>query len=149
MKFLLIKSYLSRIIAAVLINILNNLFINNVLRKKMNFTESVKTCFSKYADFKGRAVRSEYWWFILFTVLVSIGFNILSIPESLTMIGTILGAVFSLATLIPSLAAGVRRLHDTNRSGWWMLLNFIPIIGWIVIIVWMATEGSPEANQYD
>ena len=115
----------------------------------MNFTESVKTCFSKYATFKGRAVRSEYWWFILFTVLVSIGFNILSIPESLTMIGTILGAVFSLATLIPSLAAGVRRLHDTNRSGWWMLLNFIPIIGWIVIIVWMATEGSPEANQYD
>jgi len=105
----------------------------------MTFQESIKTCFSKYADFNGRALRSEYWWFALFIVLVSMGLGIIS---------EIVSGLFSLAVLIPSLAAAARRLHDTNRSGWWQLIAFIPFIGWIIIIIFLAQEGNSDTNQY-
>jgi len=105
----------------------------------MTFQESIKTCFSKYADFNGRAVRSEYWWFALFIVLVSMGLGIIS---------EIVSGLFSLAVLIPSIAAAARRLHDTNRSGWWQLIALVPFIGWIIIIVFLAQEGKAEDNQY-
>ena len=105
----------------------------------MTFQESIKTCFSKYADFNGRAVRSEYWWFALFIVLVSMGLGIIS---------EIVSGLFSLAVLIPSIAAATRRLHDTNRSGWWQLIAFIPFIGWIIIIIFLAQEGNSDTNQY-
>jgi len=102
----------------------------------MNFQESVKTCFSKYVDFNGRAVRSEYWWFALFNLIVSIVLTIIS-PK-------LLANIYSLATLLPALAVGVRRLHDTNRSGWWLLLWLVPVIGWIVLIVFLAQDSVPE-----
>ena len=105
----------------------------------MTFQESIKTCFSKYADFNGRAVRSEYWWFALFIVLVSMGLGVIS---------EIVSGLFSLAVLIPSIAAAARRLHDTNRSGWWQLIAFIPFIGWIIIIIFLAQEGNSDTNQY-
>ena len=101
----------------------------------MTFTEAVKTCLSKYADFKGRATRAEYWWFVLFIVLVSIATSFVS---------QTLNAVFSLAVILPSIAAAARRLHDTNRSGWWQLLNLAPLIGSIVLIVFLAQETKPE-----
>ncbi len=99
----------------------------------MTFQESIKTCFNKYADFNGRATRSEFWWFVLFLVLVSLGLSIIS---------AILSALFSLAILLPSITVSTRRLHDTGRSGWWQLIGFVPIIGWIVLIVFMAQEGK-------
>ena len=102
----------------------------------MNFQESVKTCFSKYVDFNGRAVRSEYWWFALFNLIVSIVLTIIS-PK-------LLANIYSLATLLPALAVGVRRLHETNRSGWWLLLWLVPVIGWIVLIVFLAQDSVPE-----
>ena len=105
----------------------------------MTFSESIQACFSKYADFNGRAKRSEYWWFALFIFLVSLGLGIVS---------DIVSALFSLATLLPSLAVGARRLHDTKRSGWWQLLWLLPVIGWIVVIVFLVQEGSTEANEY-
>jgi len=105
----------------------------------MTFSESIQACFSKYADFNGRAKRPEYWWFALFVFLVSLGLGIVS---------DIVSALFSLATLLPSLAVGARRLHDTKRSGWWQLLWLVPVIGWIVVIVFLVQEGSTEANQY-
>lgn len=105
----------------------------------MTFSESIQACFSKYADFNGRAKRSEYWWFALFIFLVSLGLGIVS---------DIVSALFSLATLLPSLAVGARRLHDTKRSGWWQLLWLVPVIGWIVVIVFLVQEGSTEANEY-
>ncbi|MBQ5941959.1 MULTISPECIES: DUF805 domain-containing protein [unclassified Massilia] len=104
----------------------------------MTFTESISTCFRKYATFEGTASRSEYWWFWLFLVLVSVGLNIVS--EQLS-------AIFSLATLLPSIAAGARRLHDTDRSGWWQLLMFLPVVGWIVLLVFEVQEGRP--NRYE
>ena len=104
----------------------------------MTFGESISTCFSKYASFDGRAPRSEYWWFFLFTFLVSAASGIVS--ETLS-------GLFSLGVLLPSLAVGARRLHDVNRSGWFLLLWLIPIIGWIVLIVWAVQEGK-EPNCF-
>ncbi|MBS7778651.1 DUF805 domain-containing protein [Acidovorax sp. CCYZU-2555] len=104
----------------------------------MTFQESIRVCFSKYADFSGRATRSEYWWFVLFIILASLG---------ISMISDVLGAIFGLATLLPSIAAATRRLHDTNRSGWWQLICLVPLIGWIVLIVFLAQDSTSE-NAY-
>ena len=98
----------------------------------MTFQESIRVCFSKYADFNGRADRSEYWWFVLFIVIVSL---------ATSMVSSVLSGLFSLGTLLPSIAAATRRLHDTNRSGWWQLMLIIPVIGAIVLIVFLA-QGS-------
>ena len=106
----------------------------------MTFQESIKICFAKYADFNGRAKRSEYWWFVLFLVLASL---------ALGLISSIVSGLFSLATIVPSISAAARRLHDTNRSGWWQLIALIPVLGWIVIIIFLAQQGNAEGNQYD
>ena len=103
----------------------------------------------KYAVFQGRAGRKEYWYFILFYILTYI---VLAIIDGMT--GTfsdgigLLSGLYSLATLIPSLAVAVRRLHDTNRSGWWLLISLVPIIGAIVLLVFMVQESQPGNNQY-
>ena len=99
----------------------------------MTFQESIRTCFTKYVDFNGRASRSEYWWFFLFLVVVSVVLSLFSHE---------LYIVFSLATFLPSIAAAARRLHDTNRSGWWQLIVFLPIVGWIVLIIFLAQEAK-------
>jgi uncharacterized membrane protein YhaH (DUF805 family) len=104
----------------------------------------------KYAVFEGRARRREYWFFALFVVLISV---VLTIIDS--MIGTmtsqgagILSGLFCLAVLIPSLAVGARRLHDTGRSGWWLLIGLIPFIGAIVLIVFFLLDSQPGTNAY-
>ncbi|HWX03912.1 DUF805 domain-containing protein [Collimonas sp.] len=104
----------------------------------MTFTESIKVCFSKYVDFNGRASRSEYWWFILFIVVATV------IADT---IHHKLGLLISLATLLPSIAAAARRLHDTDRSGWWLLLSLIPIIGGLVVLYFLILEGK-EPNRF-
>ncbi len=104
----------------------------------MTFGESISTCFSKYAAFDGRATRSEYWWWFLFTFLVSLATG---------MVSEMLSGLFSLGVLLPSLAVGARRLHDTDRSAWFLLLWFVPLIGWIILIVWAIQEGK-EPNRY-
>ena len=100
------------------------------------FMGAVKTCFSKYATFQGRARRPEFWWFALFTLAGSMvtSFLDMALFGAASEAG-LLGAVFSLAVLIPSIAVGVRRLHDTDRVGWWYLLVFIPLIGFIVLLM--------------
>ena len=97
----------------------------------MTFQESIKVCFSKYADFSGRATRPEYWWFFLFLVLASL---------VLSMISPVLSGLFSLGMLLPSIAVATRRLHDTNRSGWWQLLVLLPLVGFIVLLVFLAQD---------
>ena len=104
----------------------------------MTFGESISVCFKKYVGFDGRAARSEFWWFALFTFLVSLALGIVS--QSLS-------SLFSLAVLLPSLAVGSRRLHDTDRSAWFLLLWLIPVIGWIILIVWAIQEGK-EPNRF-
>jgi uncharacterized membrane protein YhaH (DUF805 family) len=107
----------------------------------MPFGGAVRVCLRKYADFSGRASRSEYWWFILFTLIVA------TIAASLDASGGVL-VVAWLALVIPSLAVGVRRLHDTERSGWWLLIYFIPLVGWLVLLVFLASRGDSGPNRY-
>ena len=105
----------------------------------------------KYADFSGRARRQEYWWFTLFNLLAYIIFGVL---DGLTgtydeQVGLgMISLVYALAILLPSLAVSVRRLHDTNRSGWWMLIVLIPIIGPLTLLVFMVLDGTQGENQY-
>jgi len=103
----------------------------------MNFADAVKMCFNKYADFNGCASRPEFWWWILFTFIAA---------AALRSVSYNLPALFSIATFLPSIAVTARRLHDTDRSGWLQLLWLIPIIGWIVLIIWCAEAGKP--NRY-
>ena len=106
----------------------------------------------QYADFNGRARRTEFWMFVLFSAIISIVLGVLDSLLGLTFVeGTTsgwLGLLYSLAVLLPSLGVTARRLHDTNRSGWWMLIGLIPIIGGIVLIVFTATAGNVGANAY-
>ena len=105
----------------------------------MNFLKSVETCFFKYANFNGRASRSEFWWFYLFTILVWIvGFVINPVVELIFIVGL----------LIPYIAVTSRRLHDIDKSGWLQLIGIIPLIGTIIMIIWCATEGSKKKNQF-
>ncbi len=103
----------------------------------MTFAEAIQTCLRKYADFSGTASRSEYWWFALFLVLGSLVLGIVSNTLSL---------IFTLAMLVPSLAAASRRLHDIDRSGWWQLVSLIPVIGFFVILYWLVQPTAP--NRY-
>jgi uncharacterized membrane protein YhaH (DUF805 family) len=104
----------------------------------MTFVESIKTCFSKYADFNGRASRSEMWWWMLFVFLAS---------AAASVVGDALSALFSLGVFLPNIAVVARRLHDTDRSGWLQLLVLIPLIGLILIIYWCVQEGK-EPNRF-
>ena len=105
----------------------------------------------KYAVFTGRARRSEYWFFILFNVIISLvlgfidGFLGLGDPEA--AVG-LLSVIYGLAVLMPSIAVGVRRLHDTDRSGWWLLISLIPLIGGIVLLVFFVLDGTPGENRF-
>ncbi|MEV0399682.1 DUF805 domain-containing protein [Actinoallomurus sp. NPDC050550] len=98
-----------------------------------------------YAGFVGRARRTEYWMFVLFNVIITVVLDLIGMAVKLV---SILGFVYGLAVLIPSIAVGVRRLHDTGRSGWWLLIGIIPIIGTIILIVFMATPGDRGDNTY-
>lgn len=123
----------------------------------MTFTQAVKTGFSKYATFTGRAVRSEYWWWTLFVVLVTMA---LAFVDHLLLAPVIgfeafaedtpepLSGIASLALLIPGLAVSVRRLHDIDRSGWWLLIVLIPIAGWLVLLWWFIQRGTEGPNQF-
>jgi uncharacterized membrane protein YhaH (DUF805 family) len=118
----------------------------------MPFQDAVRICLQrKYVDFTGRARRSEYWFFFLFTVLAGIVggildgiFRLRGGPYGST--GPIQGLI-QLALLLPSLAVGARRLHDTGRSGWWLLIGLIPIVGWIILLVFFV-QDSQQDNQY-
>ena len=119
----------------------------------MNMIEAVKAVFSKYATFEGRARRSEYWWFVLFNLIVSIILTVVlgsgrGMGEGGMMGGGLLANIWSLAMLLPSLAVGARRLHDIDRTGWWQLIWFIPVIGWIVLIVFFASRGTAGTNRF-
>ncbi|AWR21714.1 DUF805 domain-containing protein [Aurantimicrobium photophilum] len=112
----------------------------------MTFGESITIGFKNYANFQGRSRRSGYWWWFLFTVLVSAAFNILSGDKDNFF--SDLGSLASLALLLPSLAFGVRRLHDTNRSGWHLLYGLIPIAGFIMLLIWFVQDSDVEANRF-
>lgn len=113
----------------------------------MNISQSISACFANYFNFKGRASRSEYWWFYLFCLLLS---ALGSLVDAATGYAGGYGTMYWLivaATFFPSLTAAVRRLHDVGKSGWWLLIAFT-IIGLIPLIIWMASQGIKQNNLY-
>lgn len=116
----------------------------------MSFGEAIRTCLRKYAVFSGRSRPSEYWWwllfnFILFGVLYALGGGASADAPS-DAIATVIGVAW-LGVLLPSLGVAVRRLHDTGRSGWSLLISFIPLVGGIVLFVFMLSAGNPDRTS--
>ena len=111
----------------------------------MGFTEAIKSGFANYVNFSGRARRSAYWYWALYVLLVTIAANIID-----AVAGTvpILSLVVGLGLFLPNLAVSIRRLHDTGRSGWWILIGLIPLIGFIVLIVFYVQDSDPTENQF-
>ncbi len=105
----------------------------------------------KYAVFNGRARRKEYWMFFLINIAISIALTVID-----SVLGTIsasigmglFSGIYTLAVLVPGIAVGVRRLHDSNRSGWWMLIALVPVVGPIVLLVFLAQDSTPGDNQF-
>jgi uncharacterized membrane protein YhaH (DUF805 family) len=108
-----------------------------------NYIEVLK----KYAVFNGRASRKEYWMFALVNVLIMLGFNFLSFVLDSTLI-QVLGILYLLAVLVPSLAVYVRRLHDTDHSAWWILLGLIPLVGTIILLIFLVTDSQAGDNRF-
>jgi uncharacterized membrane protein YhaH (DUF805 family) len=110
----------------------------------MTFGEAIRDGFDHYVKFDGRASRSAFWWWVLFAILVSIAANILD-----AIIGAgIFSILVGLGLLLPGLSVSIRRLHDTNRTGWWILIGLIPLIGFIVLLIFYLESGNPGPNQY-
>lgn len=105
----------------------------------------------KYAVFNGRARRKEYWMFALFNIVISIVLGLIDVTLGLMVAdGSVglLGLIYGLAVLLPGIGVAIRRLHDTNRSGWWLLIAFIPLIGVIVLLVFMVLPGTAGSNDH-
>ena len=110
----------------------------------MSFTDSIKTCFSKFATFSGRATRAEYWWFTLFFLVCIILMTVALESDALDVIVLIL---CWFALMIPALSVSVRRLHDTGRSGWFLIWGLVPIVGDIILLIVCLEESGPD-NEY-
>lgn len=119
----------------------------------MNFFDAVKTCFVKYTNFSGRASRSEFWLFCLFTIVVGLILMFLDpliagVPfMDYDEVFPPLGNIWSIATTIPFLSVNVRRLHDVNKSGWWLLIE-LTVIGILLILFWCCTKGDDGENRF-
>lgn len=128
----------------------------------MTMMQAVQSVYRNYLTFSGRAARSEYWWFFLFSTIVSIVIAVIETRLGLgqgtfgtvdggfsaNYDGGILSGIWALGNFLPSLAVGVRRLHDTDRSGWWLLILLVPLIGWIVLLVFFCSRGTSGPNRF-
>ena len=99
----------------------------------------------QYAVFDGRARRKEYWMFVLFNIVIAAA---LAIVGRVIGLDGVLRALYTLGVLIPSLAVSVRRLHDTGRSGWWLLVVLVPLVGWLIVLYFMVQPGETAENRY-
>lgn len=124
----------------------------------MTFIEAVKSAYRNYVKFSGRSSRSEYWWYALFYGVIAI---VIYLVEGGTTTTTTtvdgmsaayaagpVGSIWVLANLLPSIAIGVRRLHDKDRSGWWLLIALVPLVGALVLLYWFVTRGTEGANRF-
>ncbi len=111
----------------------------------MTFGEAVSSGFEHYTEFSGRASRPAFWWWALFVFLIGIAADIIGL-----LIGsiTVVTAIVGLALILPNLSVSIRRLHDTNRTGWWILIGLIPLIGLIVLLIFYLQDSDPGENNY-
>jgi uncharacterized membrane protein YhaH (DUF805 family) len=122
----------------------------------LGFSEALKSFWSNYRNFKGRARRSEYWFIQLFLVLTNLAAAVIDLVLMNGDVdrfianggGGIVGLIWILATIVPALAVLVRRLHDTGRSGWWALIGFVPLAGTIVLLVFTVADSQAQQNTY-
>lgn len=123
----------------------------------MDMTTAVKTVLGKYATFSGRASRPEYWWWVLATVILFVILGLIDAMVLAPMMGFTpdqpeaaepLTAIASLGLLLPNLAVAARRLHDTDRSGWWILISLIPVLGSLVLLFFLVQRGTDGANRF-
>jgi len=112
-----------------------------------SFLGALKGGFARYVDFRTRSNRPQFWWWVLWSLIISIGAGVV---DALISVGDVelVGVVTSLAMFLPSIAIAVRRLHDTGRSGWWYLLIFLPVVGWIALIVFFCLRSQPQENPW-
>ncbi|WP_337996067.1 DUF805 domain-containing protein [Oleispirillum naphthae] len=113
----------------------------------MTFSDAIRVCFAKYAAFAGRAARAEFWWWVGFYLLgsaVVVIFDAATFPLS----GGLFSLLFPLAIFLPTLAVAARRLHDIGKSGWWLLLWLVPLIGPLILIYWWASRGEAGPNDH-
>ena len=122
----------------------------------MGFGEAVKSFWSHYSKFKGRSRRSEYWWIQLFLVLTNLAVAAIDLVLMNGDVdrfianggGVIVGLIWILVTIVPALAVLVRRLHDTGKSGWWVLIGFVPLVGGIVLLVFTVLDSDSGENKF-
>jgi uncharacterized membrane protein YhaH (DUF805 family) len=121
----------------------------------VNFSDAVSTCLGKYADFSGRAGRPEFWWFFVFNIAASLMASVLDGLAGTDVTSTpvtgdqgLIGILVTLLLLVPNLSVGARRLHDTGRSTWWLLLLLVPCVGFIVLVVFWCSGSEPQTNAY-
>jgi uncharacterized membrane protein YhaH (DUF805 family) len=110
----------------------------------MSFADAIRSVFTKYVTFSGRARRSEFWWFTLFAVILYILAAVIDSAAGVSVVAIVVG----LALFLPSLAVTVRRLHDTGRSGWWILIGLIPLVGALVLLVFECQDSQSGSNNY-
>ncbi len=113
----------------------------------MDFGTAINTCLKKYVQFQGRATRPEFWYFVLFAFLMHCAAGILDNAFGFGATQPLNALVF-VGLFLPQLAAGIRRLHDTDKSGWWQLLVFIPVIGWLALVILWAAQGDANDNRF-
>lgn len=114
-------------------------------QRQVTFQEAVKSGFNKYCCFTGRASRSEYWWWILFSFIVGV---IVGAIFGDSTFGRVFSTLVSLCLFLPGLGLSVRRLHDIGKSGWWVLIYFIPVVGVVLFIIWGIKDSDPTPNAY-
>ncbi len=105
----------------------------------MDFVDAIKICIRKYIDGGGRASRSEFWYFVLYTLITQACLDTIYHP---------LAAAFGMAVSLPSISAAIRRLHDIDRVGYWLLIGMVPIIGWVALIIWLCLRGTEGPNRF-
>src|ERR1700761_4974003 len=116
----------------------------------MNFQQAITSGFKRYVDFNGRSSRSEYWYWVLFNVIVAVVLTVLRLGGGHSAVSILMGLLldlYELAVLLPSIALVVRRLHDVDRSGWWYFI-VLTIVGIIPMLIWLCTAGTPGANKF-
>jgi uncharacterized membrane protein YhaH (DUF805 family) len=123
----------------------------------MNFVEAVKSGYANYVNFSGRSQRSAYWWWMLFQIVVALVIALLEGGGSFSrgagsmefaVVGGLFSTIWSLANIVPGIAVSVRRLHDLDKSGWWLLIGLIPLVGAIILLVWFCSRGTGGANRF-
>jgi uncharacterized membrane protein YhaH (DUF805 family) len=115
----------------------------------MTFLQAIKSGYANYINFSGRAIRSEYWYFVLFTVIAAVATELVdvSLLSSDVLSGSPLNKIFNLVTFLPSLGLCIRRLHDIDRTGWWVLIAFT-VIGAFLLIYWACVKGTDGPNRF-